>query len=335
MTAKPKVLVDPHFRRMDEIFSPVDRERLDRTVDVLWGRDEPMPAEAARAVLSEARAVICSGWRYGPVPAGLRAIIDVSGAFPGGLDYDACFAQGVRVLSAAPAFGPQVAEMALGLALAVGREIVDGDAAMRAGTEQWLHAGNAGTFQLFDQPVGMIGYGSIARSLRTLLAPFRCKLSVYDPWLSDGYLRSQDVEPVDLPQLLQNSRVIFVLASPTMENGALLSREMLEQIRAGSTMILISRAHVVDFDALTELLLARRFRAGIDVFPTEPLPADHPIRSAPGTVLSAHRAGSVREGLWDIGRMVVDDLEAIARDLPPQRLQQAQPELINRLVQHR
>jgi phosphoglycerate dehydrogenase-like enzyme len=129
--------------------------------------------------------------------------------------------------------------------------------------------------------------------------------------------------------------VIFVLASPTMENGALLSREMLEQIRPGATLILISRAHVVDFAALTDLLLAGRFRAGIDVFPEEPLAADHPIRSAPGTVLSAHRAGSVRDGLWEIGRMVTDDLEAIARDLPPQRLQQAQPELINRLVQHR
>jgi phosphoglycerate dehydrogenase-like enzyme len=92
---------------------------------------------------------------------------------------------------------------------------------------------------------------------------------------------------------------------------------------------------VVDFAALTDLLLAGRFRAGIDVFPEEPLAADHPIRSAPGTVLSAHRAGSVRDGLWEIGRMVTDDLEAIARDLPPQRLQQAQPELINRLVQHR
>ncbi len=335
MTAKPTVLVDPHFRRMDEIFSPADRERLDRTVDVAWGRDEPMPADDARAALAEARAIICSGWRYGPVPTGLRAILDVSGAFPGGLDYDSCFSHGVRVLSAAPAFAPQVAEMALGMALAVGREIVAGDAAMRAGTEKWLHAGNSATIQLFDQPVGMIGYGSIARSLRSLLTPFRCSLSVYDPWLSDGYLRSQGVQPVDLPTLLHDSRVVFVLASPTMENGALLSREMLHQIGSGATLILISRAHVIDFDALTELLHDQRFRAGIDVFPDEPLPAEHPIRTAPGTVLSAHRAGSVPQALWDIGQLVVDDLEAIAHDLPPQRMQQAQPELINRLVQHR
>ncbi len=92
-------------------------------------------------------------------------------------------------------------------------------------------------------------------------------------------------------------------------------------------LVLVSRAHVVDFDALTDLVLQGRFKAAIDVFPQEPLAADHPIRRAEGAVLSAHRAGSVQEGLWEIGAMVVDDLEAIVRGLPPQRLQQAQPEL--------
>lgn len=335
MAEKPVVLVDPHFRRMDEIYSPGDRERLDATVEAVWARDEPMPIEQAKQALARARAVVCSGWRYGAVPPSVRAVLDVSGGFPGNIDYDDCFARGIRVLSAAPAFGPQVAEMALGLALAVGREIVAGDSAMRSGTEKWLHAGNADTFQLYDQAVGFVGYGSIARCLRSLLTPFRCRISAYDPWLSDGFLRSQGVEPLALDLMLRTSRVTFVLATPSLENDALLSRDLLAQIDSGSALILISRAHVVDFDALTEFLVQGRFRAGIDVFPTEPLPADHPIRTAPGAVLSAHRAGSVREGLWELGRMVVDDLEAIARDLPPRRLQPAQPELIGRLVGRR
>jgi phosphoglycerate dehydrogenase-like enzyme len=320
---------------MSEIFAEVDRKRLDATVDVLWGRDDPMPIEQARQAMADAQTVVCSGWRYGAVPPNVRTVIDVSGAFPADIDYADCFARGIRVLSAAPAFGPQVAEMALGLALAAGRQIVAGDAAMRTGTEKWLHAGNAGTFQLYDQPVGFIGYGSIARSLRPLLAPFRCRISAYDPWLGDGFLRDQGVEPVSLEQLLQRSRVTFVLATPTTENRGLLSRDLLERIPPGAALILISRAHLVDFDALTELVVAGRFAAGIDVFPTEPLPADHPIRSAPAAILSAHRAGSVDEALWELGRMVVDDLEAIARGYPPRRLQQAQPEVIDRLVRHR
>jgi phosphoglycerate dehydrogenase-like enzyme len=162
----------------------------------------------------------------------------------------------------------------------------------------------------------MIGFGSIARCLRPLLAPFGCPIAVYDPWLGAGYLRSQGVEPVALAHLLRTSQVIFVLASPSAESQALLSRELLEQIQPGAVLVLISCAHVIDFDALTDLVLAGRFKAAIDVFPLEPLPLDHPIRQAPGAILSAHRAGSVKEGL-------------------SQRLQLAQPELISRVATNR
>lgn len=333
MSNKPAVIVDPHFRKMDEIFSSADLARLNDLVEVVWGQDEPMPLEAVGEALPTAQAVVCANWRYGDLlekAANLRAILTVSGSFPRDLDYDTCFARGIRVLSAAPAFGRQVAEMALGMALAAGRDIVAGDRAMRASHEQYLHAGNVGTFLLYGKPVGFIGFGGLARCLRPLLEPFGCPISVYDPWLSEGYLRSQRVKPVDLAQLMATSQVIFVLATPTAENRALLSRELLERIQPGAVLVLISRAHVVDFEALTELALAGRFKAAIDVFPNEPLAPDHPIRRAEGAILSAHRAGSVKEGLWEIGQMVVDDLEAIVQGLPPQRLQVAQPELIKR-----
>jgi phosphoglycerate dehydrogenase-like enzyme len=293
-----------------------------------------MPAAEAEAVLPAAVAVVTSGWRYGPQAfvsaARLRAILDVTGGWPTSLDYEACSARGIRVLGSAWAFGPQVAEMALGMAIAAAREIVAGDAAMRAGDEKWLHAGNETTFLLYGKPVGFIGFGGLARSLRPLLAPFGCSIRVYDPWVTPAAVRRQGCEPMPLEELLSTSRVIFVLATPTSGNRALLGRERLELIRPDAALVLISRAHLVDFDALTELLVAGRFRAAIDVFPTEPLPRDHPIRRAPGVILSAHRAGSVAEGLREIGRAVVDDLEAILADLPPSVMQQAQPELIRR-----
>jgi phosphoglycerate dehydrogenase-like enzyme len=339
MPSRPTVLVDPHFRRMDEIFAPADRARLAGLADIRWGRDEAMPLADAQAALEEAEAVVCAGWRYGDAAleraVRLRAILDVSGGFPQDLDYEHCNARGIRVLSCAPAFGPQVAEMALGMALACSRQICAGDRAMRTGDERWLHAGNQDTFQLYGQPVGLIGYGGLARALRPLLAPFGCPLAVYDPWLSAGYLRSQGLAPVALEELVATSRVIFVLAVPSAENRALLDRTLLERVQPGAVLVLISRAHVVDFEALTELVLAGRFRAAIDVFPTEPLPPDHPIRTAEGAVLSAHRAGSVTAGLQEIGRMVVDDLEAILAGLPPQRLQRAEPELAARYASNR
>jgi len=333
--ARPTVIVDPSFREMREIFSPQEEARLRELVEVVWGRDEPMPLDEFRTVLRDALAVVSSGWRYGDVldeAKSVRAIITVSGGWPPELDYGRCFERGIRVLSAAPAFAPAVAELALALALACSRDLVANDRAMRAGEEQWLQEGYDDTFLLFGKRVGFVGFGNVGRALHGLLSPFNCEVHAYDPWLTDAYLRAEGIEPIDLHELVETCRVIFVVATPTSENSSLLSRELLERIRPGAVLVLVSRAHVVDFDALTELVADGRFKAAIDVFPVEPLDLDHPIRSAESAVLSAHKAGVVPEALWEIGRLVVDDLEAIVRGLPPRRLQLAEPELAGRHV---
>lgn len=327
---KPKVIVDPHFRTMDEVFSPKDNARLYEIADVIWGKDDPMPEDDFLEALPSAEVIISSMWRYGDVldkADSLRTIMTVSGAFPLTLDYEACHQRYIRVLSAAPAFARQVAEMSLAMALDATREVSLGDRAMRRGNEPYLHEGNLNTFMLFDQPVGFIGYGSIARALQPLLAPFNVKLSVYDPWLSDGFLERNGVIPATFEDIMRESKVIFVLAAPTKDNEAMISRQYLEMLQKNAVLVLMSRAHVVDFDAMTELVLEGRFKVATDVFPTEPLAPDHLIRQAENAVLSAHRAGSITEGLWEIGEMVVDDLEAVSRGLPPQRLQRAEPEL--------
>lgn len=329
---KPKVLLDPHFRRMEQLFTPADLARLHNIADVIWAKDEPMPAEEVDKIKGELFAILTGRWRHGSVndAPGLRAILELGGTHPSPreLDYDTCFARGIRVLSCAPAFGPAVAEMALAMTLAVKRQIIDSHNDFVAGKEKYLEAGTVGTTMLFDRTVGFIGYGSLARNLRPLLAPFRCKIQVYDPWVQEHFLLRQGVKPVSLEELMATSEVIYVLAIPAATNRALLDRRLLELIQAESILILISRAHLVDFDVLTELLHARRFRAAIDVFPQEPLALEHPIRSAPGVLLSAHLAGGLVEAELDIGRMAVDDLTSMIAGLPPSEMQVANPEII-------
>ena len=87
--------------------------------------------------------------------------------------------------------------------------------------------------------------------------------------------------------------------------------------------MLVSRAGMVDFDALLDAAASGHIRAAIDVFPEEPIPPQHRARHTPNTVLSAHRAGNVPEDWTGMGEMVVDDLEMILRGLPPQRCQRA------------
>jgi phosphoglycerate dehydrogenase-like enzyme len=331
-----KVLLDPHGRRMASIFRDEDLRRLHATAAIIWARDEPAPDAEIDAIRDEVSIIIGGGWRYGDVHRfpRLRAIMEVGGGFPSpqSLDYPSCFARSIRVLSCAPAFGPAVAEMGLGLTLACTRQITWTDAAFRSGEPNWSHTSFeteiGDTFTLYGKTIGFIGYGGLARSLKPLLAPFGCHIQAYDPWLTDTYLREQGVTPVELDTLLGTSRVVYVLAVPTTSNVALLDRERLNLIRPDAVLILLSRAHVIDFDALTELLAAGRFRAGIDVFPHEPLAADHPIRHMKHAVLSSHRAGAIGEALRTIGRYVADDVEALCAGLAPWRMQAAQPEFI-------
>jgi phosphoglycerate dehydrogenase-like enzyme len=70
--------------------------------------------------------------------------------------------------------------------------------------------------------------------------------------------------------------------------------------------------------------------AAVDVWPQEPMPADHPVRAQEGMVLSGHRAGGIPAAFREIGEMVRDDLMLLARGLPPVRMQPGARELVTR-----
>jgi phosphoglycerate dehydrogenase-like enzyme len=260
----------------------------------------------------------------------LAAIINVEGNFAQNVDYAECFRRGIQVLSIAPVFAQPVAEMALGLALDLARGITRGDRLMREVREQYGLAGNRDAFALRGATVGFIGCGNLGRALIPLLAPFRPRLLIHDPWLPDSLVRELGGEPVSLEAALREPRVIFALAGVTEENRGLLNRARLETIRSDAIFLLLSRAALVDFDALLDLVAAERFRAATDVFPLEPVAANARVRQVEGLLLSSHRAGGLPATLAAIGEMVVDDLGLILRGLPPQRLQAARAETVGR-----
>jgi phosphoglycerate dehydrogenase-like enzyme len=260
----------------------------------------------------------------------LHTLINVEGNFGQNVDYDSCFARGIQVLGIAPVFAQPVAEMALGMAIDLARGITRGDRLMRTGQEQYGLAGNRDAFVLRDQTMGFIGCGNLGRALLPLLQPFRPRLLIHDPWLPDSLIRELGAEPASLEQVLAEPRVIFALAGVTAENQGWLDRQRLQTIRSDAVFLLMSRAGIVDFDALVDLVGQGCFRAATDVFPVEPAPADLPARAVDGLLLSSHRAGGLPSALTAIGEMVVDDLGLILSGLPPQRLQVARRETVGR-----
>jgi phosphoglycerate dehydrogenase-like enzyme len=315
------------------IFSPDALARLRERYDVIDGEADPSEA-AIDACLPEVFAIIgqpdLPAERLERAPK-LRGILNVEGNFFQNVDYDAAFSRGVTVVACAPAYAQAVAEHAVGLAIDLARGISREDRAFREGRERYVVAGNQDAILLRGSEMGILGYGNVGRRLLPLLAAFRPnRTRCYDPWLPDASIRESGMEPAPLEEVLSRSTFLFVLATVTAESTHLLDAKNMRLIPAGARVVLSSRAAVVDFEALVELVAEGRFLCATDVWPEEPAPPDHPARALGGMVLSAHRAGGIPAAFHEIGEMVLDDLDLMARGLPPVRNQVAARELVGR-----
>ncbi|HWA79095.1 MAG TPA: NAD(P)-dependent oxidoreductase [Acetobacteraceae bacterium] len=328
------ILVDPLPRTLDLIMDRATRGRLERLGTLVISEDRPMPEALVDRLLPDAVLVIgqtsLPRERLARAPK-LKAVFNVETNFLPNIDYAACQARGIWVLTPGAAFAAPVAEAALGMAIDLARGITAADRDFRAGREEYGLAGNRDTFRFAGAPVGIIGFGDLGRELRRLIVPFHNPVLVHDPWLPEELIRRYEAEPAALEELLKRSRVIFVFASVTVENQGLLGAREFDLIVPGSAFLLMSRASVVDFPAFLAAIESGRIRAATDVFPNEPVAMDDPVRRVPGLLLSAHRTGGMPDALLEIGRMTVADAELILRGLPPQLCRRADPSVARRL----
>jgi len=333
-SAAPLILVDPLPRTLDVICDVPTRRRLEALGRIELSEQRPMPDAQVDALLPDTTLLIgqtaMPRARLDRAPK-LKAIFNVETNFLPNIDYQACHERGIWVLSPTSAFALAVAESAVAMAIDLARGISASDRAFRAGTERWGPDSNRESVMFYGAPVGLIGFGDLGRRLRSLIAPFRNPVAVYDPWLPDEVIAEHDCRPMALDELLATSRVVFVFASVTTENQGFLDRARLALLQPGSVLLLLSRAAVVDFAELTRLAQSGRIKAAIDVFPGEPVAPDDPVRRIDNVLLSAHRTGGMREALQAIGRMTVADAELILRGLPPQMCRRADPQVAGRL----
>lgn len=329
----PLVISAPDPRSLDLIFTDAARKALHTKYDV---RDADPSAIAALdpAVLSNARYIIgqppLSAETLERMPA-LRCIFNVETNLINNMPYDVLFARGIHVVTTGLVFAEPVAEIGLAFALNLARDVVEGDTAFRAGRELWGGDGNARARLISGSEIGIVGFGDLGKALNRLLAGFRAKVRVFDPWLPPSVLIEHGVEPASLETVLSQSDTVFVVASVTSENQGFLGADAFAKMRRGANFILLSRAGVVDFEALMDAVRRGHILAASDVFPEEPLGKDHPVRNLPGFLLSAHRAGALDIAFKRMGDMVLEDMDLVDRGLPPMRSKRAERETVSRM----
>ncbi len=325
-----RVLYDPEPRATDEIFSPKELAQLRSQYEVTEWQGEDREEFYARHL--PATEILISQQAMGAhrleLAPKLRAIFNVETNFLPNVDYAECFRRGIHVLAPGAVFAAPVAEMALGMALSLARNIHGEHAAFLTGQEKWLFQGNKQSELLAGSTVGIIGFGDLGRSLFRLLQPFGCRVQVYDPWLPPGHLKRLGVEPVEFDALMADNRFVFVMATITTNNAGMIDARALGLMQPGAMLLLMSRAAAADFPALTEAAALGRIRVATDVFPVEPVPQDDPIRGVPNMLFSPHRAGALTFALREIGTRVLEDMDLICRRLPPVACRRAEPETV-------
>lgn len=217
--------------------------------------------------------------------------------------------RGGRVTNWGGLAAPQVAEHALLLALAAFR-----------GMPEW-RAGNWDcklmTETLYDQRVGLHGFGQVARAARELLRPFRAKMRAFSPGVPPSYMRAHGTEPCgSLKELFANSDVVIECEALTPESRGSVTAEVLGALRNGGVFVNVGRGLVVDEEALIAEAGSGRLRIALDVVSEEPLAPDSPLATLPKVIYSPHLAGPTGDRFTLCGKHALENLARHARNLP-------------------
>ena len=247
----------------------------------------------------------------------LKCIVNVESNFMDNIDYEFCFKKKIHVIATSPVFSKPVAEMALGMTLSLLRNIHNAHYDFVISKEKYGLESNLNSSLLTNKKIGLIGFGDLAKSLYPLLQPFTDDINVYDPWISNKKIKKIGFKPLSLNKIFSDCHIIYVLATVTKKNKNLIDKKLLDKIKPKSIFVLMSRAAIVNFNDLIKRIKKGDILVATDVFPNEPVKKNDPIRKLKNVLFSAHRAGALDSAFYNMGEIVLKDLELVSKNLPP------------------
>ncbi|MFT5113135.1 MAG: phosphoglycerate dehydrogenase-like enzyme [Parasphingorhabdus sp.] len=221
------------------------------------------------------------------------------------VDLDQAKRHGITVCNC-PGYGDRtVAEHALALLFAVARKIPLHDQNTRRGS--WSIAGEG--FELLGRSVGLIGFGGIGQQFASLCQALGMRVLVWTRNPDKYRDLHPDYDFVDLQELLSTVDIVSLHVAHSAETEGLLGAAQISCMKDSAVVINTSRGEVIDEQALCDALQNGRLAgAGLDVFATEPLLCDHPLTSAPNTVLTPHIAYATPGASRRIHQIAADNI---------------------------
>lgn len=255
-------------------------------VAVIAGDIERFTRVVLEAIKDETRAVMRFGVGYDKI------------------DTVAARENGIDVIVAGGGNSTAVADITIAFMLALGRQICRFDREMRQGI--WKKHNSP---QLFGKTVGIIGFGRIGRIVASYLTGFRCRILVYDKYLTKNVFARYGVEESSMDEIATLCDYVTLHTPLTIETRGMIDKDFLSKMKPTAYLINTSRGPVINtddlYDALSKNLIAG---AAVDVFDEEPITKDHPFTTLDNIILTPHVAYNSNEANALSSKILIENL---------------------------
>jgi phosphoglycerate dehydrogenase-like enzyme len=232
------------------------------------------------------------------------------------VDVAAATRSGIVVTNTPGANSAAVAELTIGLMLALGRRICQANQAVRSG--QWLRISGVG---LAGNTVGLVGFGAIGREVAARLATFGSRVLVADPFVSPVVVSGYGAGLVSLEELLPVSDFVCLHAAATPATAGMVNQSFLRKMKPGAFLVNTARGELIDEAALGHAIESGRLRgAALDCFRKEPPATDHLLLRLPQVIVTPHTGAHTDMAVNAMGRMALDACLAVLRGERPLHL---------------
>ncbi len=206
-----------------------------------------------------------------------------------------------------------VAELALGLMLALARQIPEAVEAVHQG--KWPRYSGV---SLERKTIGILGLGAIGKQLALRLNGFDCKILAFDPFADVVFATDHHIELAALDKLIREADFISLHLPLLPETRGMINESFLGKMKKGSFLVNTSRGEVVDEEALLKALQSGHLKgAGLDAFIAEPPDPKHPLLALPQVIATPHLGAQTDGATSNMGWLAMRDCLAVLGNNEP------------------
>ena len=240
-------------------------------------------------------------------------VIGRAGVGVDNVDVDSATRRGVIVMNTPGGNTVSTAEHAFSLLVSIARSIPQAHASVKEG--KWDRKSFEGV-ELQGKTIGIFGMGRIGTEIARRAIAFGMRPVAYDPYLSPSRARSLQVELFeDLSDVLAQSDFLTMHMPLTPETKHLINAERIAKMKRGVRIVNCARGGLIDEQALYDALKSGQVAAAaLDVYETEPPPADYPLRSLPNIVFTPHLGASTAEAQESVGIEIAESIRSVLLD---------------------